>query len=239
MAEENEKASEFTPTYTVLPNGQVQMTMVLPPMHPSQYPASIGAPPQMQVGYGFPQQQAPLPPPPMMPPAPYPYAPYPYQPQYPAYYPQQMPTEPKDGLVIGSMVTFIVGLFTFLPYLASLVMSFKMLQQGYLQGTKKALVCTFAIVELLAWALCASMSWFTTTECSSYYNYNYYYNQSNCYSMYWGWIFIVVWFGIGVTFGIARVVLEWNYAKRPSSSFNPSASPSSYIPLSAPVHHNM
>jgi len=164
----------------------------------------------------------------------------------------------KSALVVGSLVLFIVGLITYLPYIVSLVLSFKIVRRNYVKGAQKAIVLTCAILELLAWLLCASMSWLYSLDCSnSYSTVSYdnathsYYNDTEyyCYGEYWGWIFIVVWFAFGLMFGIVRVVLQWQYAECPLYSgcgsrgcaqpqAIPVSNPHAYIPLAAPVNHD-
>jgi len=169
------------PTYTTLPNGQVQMIYTMPSgfVPPSyQYPTHDQhvynqLPPQAYVQYPSP-----------MPPA----------------YVYSKPSSGGDGLYVGALVTFIVGLFTFVPHLVSLILTFVMVNKGYLHGGRKAAVMVMAVLELIVWLFCASFSWYFTNDCDDDYYDNY------CYSMYWGWIAIVIWWVVALSCGIPRVV---------------------------------
>jgi hypothetical protein len=44
----------------------------------------------------------------------------------------------SDGLYVGTLVTYIVGMFTFVPHLVSIILSFVMVGKGYVHGGRKA-----------------------------------------------------------------------------------------------------
>eukprot|EP00026_Physarum_polycephalum_P017362 Phypoly_transcript_18566.p1 GENE.Phypoly_transcript_18566~~Phypoly_transcript_18566.p1 ORF type:complete len:227 (+),score=14.75 Phypoly_transcript_18566:31-711(+) len=170
------------PTYNVLPSGQVQMIYnmpagFVPPTYQYPYPAQHvynQQPPQPQfIQYPTPMQ--------------------------PHVYTKQAPT---DGMYIATAVTFYIGLFTFFPHLVSLILSFIMVNKGYVHGARKATVLTMAIIELFAWLFCVSFSWFYVYSCDYY----------SCYTVYWGWIAIVFWFIVALSCGIPRVIFLRNRA---------------------------
>eukprot|EP00026_Physarum_polycephalum_P014258 Phypoly_transcript_14751.p1 GENE.Phypoly_transcript_14751~~Phypoly_transcript_14751.p1 ORF type:complete len:186 (+),score=9.38 Phypoly_transcript_14751:377-934(+) len=147
------------PTYNVLANGQVQMIYNMPP--------GI-APPSYQ--YPYPEQA---------------YV-QPHFIQYPT--PLNTRRSTSDGFYVATLVTFIVGLFTYFPYLVSLILTFIMVNKGYVSGARKAVVLTMAIIELIAWLFCASFAWYTT------------------YFIWLGWTAIVFWFVVALSCGIPRVI---------------------------------
>jgi len=122
-----------------------------------------------------------------------------------------------NGLAVAMLVTFLVGYFTFVTYLASIIISLHMVRREYIVK-RKAAVIAFSILELIAWAFVVSFSWYYEEYCYSYPYYNYNYNSSyyytQCYTMWWGWISFVVWGGFALAFGIPRVIFSWKHDSR-------------------------
>jgi len=111
------------------------------------------------------------------------------------------------------LVTFLVGFFTYACYIASIAVSLHMVRKGYIVK-RQAAVIAFSILEMIAWAFVASFVWYSDYQCSPYYDYygNYIWN---CYTMWWGWISIVVWGVFALCFGIPRVIFSWHYDAKP------------------------
>ena len=60
-------------------------------------------------------------------------------PMPPQYVYQQGPAPTSDnGLYLGALITYIVGMFTFLPYFISLVLTFVMVNKNLVQGGRKS-----------------------------------------------------------------------------------------------------
>jgi len=123
------------------------------------------------------------------------------------------------GLAIAALVTFLVGYFTYVCYLASVIISLHMVRKGYIVK-KRSHVIAFAILELIAWAFVASFSWYYEIDCYStngYYSGGYeYYGNMYCYTMWWGWISLIVWGVFALAFGIPRVIFTYLYDGRQS-----------------------
>jgi len=162
------------PTYNVLPNEQVQMIYTLP----------AGAIPLTP--YQYPQNMYGQPP----------------QPQY-MHYPSPVVhvSSTWNSLYTTALATYCVGLFSFFPHIVSLIVSFIMVNKGYIVAGKKPVVLKMAILELITWLFCVSFSWYyVPSDCNSY---------GVCFeTMYWGWIAIVIWWVVALSCGIPRVVLS-------------------------------
>jgi len=115
------------------------------------------------------------------------------------------------NLAVAALVTFLVGYFTYLTYLASIIISLHMVRRGYIQK-RKVEVITFSVLELVAWAFVAAFGWYYDDACY-YYNYGYtsYSYTYYCYTIWWGWISLVVWGTFALAFGIPRVIFTWRH----------------------------
>jgi len=126
-------------------------------------------------------------------------------------------------LAVAALVTYIVGMFTFLPYLASLIISFHMVRKGFIRQKRDA-VLAFSVLELVGWLFVCSFCWYYTEEWT--YSYGYWYLEE----IWWGWISLVVWWVFGLAFGIPRIMYIWAYEKTPlpNLAILPLGSPTQY-----------
>lgn len=66
------------------------------------------------------------------------------------YAPPQAPMhQERDGTVVTILITFIVGLFTFFPYIISLVLSVNILKRGYLRDSGHRTIGMFLFLFLI------------------------------------------------------------------------------------------
>jgi len=107
----------------------------------------------------------------------------------------------------AALILFLVGFFTYVCYIASIAISLHMVNKGYIVK-RKAAVLAFSILELFGWVFVASFVWFYQDTCFAY---SPYYGYYDCYTIWWGWISLVVWGTFALCFGIPRVIFTWQY----------------------------
>jgi len=112
--------------------------------------------------------------------------------------------EGRQTLATVVLATYIVGMFTFLPHIVSIITSLYMVRRGFIARTGVVITCS--ILELLGWVFCASFSWFFVED--------YCYPGGRCAYTWWGWIAIVVWFAVAISSGVPRVI--FCYKPRPT-----------------------
>jgi len=111
-----------------------------------------------------------------------------------------------------AVITFILGLVLFLPYIVSPIVSLHMVRKGYMVK-HRGMITAFSIIEIISYVFVLSFSWFFTEHQECNYYYYYYYPTRYCYTYvdYWGWISIVVWFAVAMAFGIPRLTFTAKY----------------------------
>jgi len=119
----------------------------------------------------------------------------------------------RRGFSVAILVTYIVGMITFVPHIVSIALSLHLVKTGQIQK-RRSEVLWFSFIELSMWLICACLSWGY-----SVYGWNDQYGYEQRDVFYWGWILIVAWFFFGLAFGIPRVVFCWNSNPQSEAQF--------------------
>jgi len=195
---------------------------------------SQGQPQHQQQAYFPPPQQYYYPPPP-----PY-YPPPPEQTYVPSNEAIIKHSRARD-LSNNALVFYILGLFTWLLYLPSLIYSFRLSNLGLVR--RKGLLYALSVIELLAWVTVPAVSWIVTPHCyeRSYYNNGSLVQENVCSGYWYGWTGIVAWGIAAIFIGIPRLVLSSQY-ERPLQpivvSPQPVAAPHPHLYAQNVPYHN-
>lgn len=110
-------------------------------------------------------------------------------------------------LAVAALVTFFIGFFTFIVYLVSVIISLHMVRMKHIVK-RRGEVIAFSVLELVAWAFVVTFSWYYDVDCS-YHSYRY-----TCYTIWYGWISLVIWGVFLLAFGIPRIIFTWRHDSR-------------------------
>jgi len=121
-----------------------------------------------------------------------------------SYSPQnsiQIDAPKQQRLKVAVLISYIFGLFLFLPQLASIAISLHMVKTGQVQK-RRSEVLWFSFIELALWVVTICLCW-------GYSVYGWDMDGPDGPTQnvfYWGWIVVLVWFFSSLGLGIPRVV---------------------------------
>jgi len=119
------------------------------------------------------------------------------------------------GMVSACLWCYIFGLFFWVPYIISIIISLMFVHRQYIVE-KKGAVIALAVMELIFWLFVPAFSWYSIPNC--WYDY---YNYERCDYFYFGWISFVFLFFFGLVFGIPRVIFTQRCERLASTSSSP------------------